>query len=422
MKKIINLVLLFFLVFGFKLPFLNSTYLAGSIAFILILFKQGRGDYFIRLFKNKYIFKLLVLTFLMAPVGVLIAIFHGTYDLSLAKQVVSQLPVFISSLLVFSVIYPSLKSENELLQLILEVFLIQAIIIILAFIIPSILEIVELLQYPDNSAQASSNRNNNVYRGLSLSGDLFFGLSASFGLIYVFFTKYILDKDSLGVIDVLIGLILIIGNVFIARIGFVGLLFALILFLFYKSKHIKVHRFFKVIFVAIISIALFWILIPKDLQYVIIESVMPFAFEFIYNYLESSEIGTSSTNHLLSMYDIKLSIKTFLFGDGYFTSESGAYYMKTDSGYLRQILFGGVFYFLFMILYQLQIFSVKKFKKTCTKREKFNYNLLVTVVFCYFLTIHSKGIAIGFMRMILIISWYYFTFINIYKSKSINKV
>mgnify|MGYP005996737831 CR=1 FL=1 len=157
MQKLINIGLLFFLIFGFKLPILNSTYLAGGIAFFLLIFKQGEFSYIINLFKNKYVFNLLILTALMAPLAIIISGLHVTYDFSLAKQVASQLPVLISCLFVFSIIFPTLNNENELLQLLIEVFLIQSVIILLAFISPSVLGIVEFFQYEnDNLLDQSS--------------------------------------------------------------------------------------------------------------------------------------------------------------------------------------------------------------------------------------------------------------------------
>ena len=77
-----------------------------------------------------------------------------------------------------------------------------------------------------------------------------------------------------------------------------------------------------------------------------------FAFEAFFNYFEHGEFETSSTNTLQTMYVFPETFKTWLIGDGYFSSPGsdpyyfgklvGGYYMGTDVGYLRFIFFFGV--------------------------------------------------------------------------------
>jgi hypothetical protein len=403
---------MFCLVFGFKLPLLNSTYLAGAIAFALLVIKPQRFSVFWELIKLKYTSVLLLFSLSLAPAAIVIAVLHGTYDFSLATQLMGQFPVLICCLLVCSLIFPSIDDEEKLLKLIITIFVLQSVIIILAFALPSFMSFVQSLQYPESSLKGLGNRNNNVYRGLSISGDLFFGLSACYGLIFIFYSKYLLDKTAIRIKHVLIGLLLIAGNIFVARTGFIALVFALILMLLYKSNQSNFRMIAKILFITICIILVSWFLIPAKFQILIIEYVLPFAFEFLYNFMESNQLETSSTNVLMDMYNIPIDFNTFLFGDGYFSTSNGYYYMKTDSGYLRQILFGGIFYLFFFMIYQYKIFSTNKIRKHLNKKEKYNLLTFTIILSLYFLTIHLKGLTIGFMRMILIISWYYFTFIN----------
>src|SRR5699024_2214086 len=72
--------------------------------------------------------------------------------------------------------------------------------------------------------------------------------------------------------------------------------------------------------------------------------------EPVINLFETGELQTRSTNILWNMWFIP-DIKTILVGDGYYTSPlNSGYYMGTDVGFLRPILFYG---FLFTALYYL---------------------------------------------------------------------
>lgn len=64
-------------------------------------------------------------------------------------------------------------------------------------------------------------------------------------------------------------------------------------------------------------------------------------FEGFFNYLDTGQFVTKSTNQLSTMY-VHPSMQTFLYGDGYYTV-LGSYYMQTDVGYLRPLLFWGIF-------------------------------------------------------------------------------
>ena len=415
--RITNIFLLFCLVFGFKLPILNSTYLAGFIAFLIIIITPGRFKVLLNFISKKYVLSLILLTFLIVVVNILIAFFHGSYDFSIAKQMIGNLPVLVCSIFVFVVIFPTMTREKDIIKIIIDIFVIQSMVIISAFLFPSILEIVEMFQY-SNSIIGAGNRSNNIFRGFSISGDLFFGLSACYGFVFIFLSKYLLNEKKINFLHVLLLLLIIAANVFIARTGFIGLFFALLLGVFYKSSMSKFKKAKKIVFLISLILLTSWSLAPNRYKEIILNNVLPFAFEFLYSYSNKNQLETSSSNHLLEMYDVQISTKTFLFGDGLFTDSSGHYYRKTDSGYLRQILFGGIFYLGFMIFYQLKIFSYSNVKKRLNKTEKYNLNLFVCFLFIYLLILHIKGLTIGYMRIILIVSWCYFSFINYNKNSS----
>lgn len=68
-----------------------------------------------------------------------------------------------------------------------------------------------------------------------------------------------------------------------------------------------------------------------------------YAFEGFFNYAETGEWETSSTNRLKNMVVWPDNSKTWLIGDGYFDNpEGGGFYKHTDVGYLRLIFYCGL--------------------------------------------------------------------------------
>ena len=90
-----------------------------------------------------------------------------------------------------------------------------------------------------------------------------------------------------------------------------------------------------------------------------------------FNFFENGSIGTSSSEVLQTMY-FQVSEKTFFLGDGYWINPNGfGYYMGTDAGYMRHILYYGLFPSLF--LYLLYIYGFYKIACFYQKHLIINY-------------------------------------------------
>lgn len=77
--------------------------------------------------------------------------------------------------------------------------------------------------------------------------------------------------------------------------------------------------------------------------------------EIFYSLIEKGEIVTSSTNQNLEMIILPNSFEEYIYGVGHFfnTEEgfSSGYYMNTDLGWIRLLLFGGIFFVvLFLVI------------------------------------------------------------------------
>ena len=129
-------------------------------------------------------------------------------------------------------------------------------------------------------------------------------------------------------------------------------------------------------------------------MYFAIPEIQPFIdwlLEPILNYFKNGKIESASTNSLGKMYEnFSPSDKTLLLGDGYWLGLDGSgYYGKTDVGFMRNILYGGVFYtlllyFLIVIFLFFLFFNLKQNK---TKGAGF----LTFVMFIQFMLFELKG-------------------------------
>lgn len=187
----------------------------------------------------------------------------------------------------------------------------------------------------------------------------------------------------------------------------VGILIGFIFYIFSSDGLVrKVIKMFSVPLAAIFLCVLAVILVPSfwDLM---VEKVFPFAFEFYYAYEQYGQLETRSTNTLMEMWDVVLMYKSwesFVFGDGYFTDPmTGRFYMGVDAGILRNILFGGVAWWLTMIFYQLFSSGVG----FVGGRKFLDSRLFVACLTAYCVILEVKAMTVGFNKFVFLAVAFY---------------
>jgi hypothetical protein len=160
------------------------------------------------------------------------------------------------------------------------------------------------------------------------------------------FLLYILSFIIIGVI----------GNM-IARTTLIGISISIIYILFISNTQIKIISssylrtlkwFICMMVVSIPLIVYFYNTVPQ------VHKNIRFGFEGFFSLVEKGKWEVSSTDKLKTMYVYPDNMKTWMIGDGYFSSprddpyyvgplnKIGGYYMGTDVGYLRFIFYFGV--------------------------------------------------------------------------------
>lgn len=115
-----------------------------------------------------------------------------------------------------------------------------------------------------------------------------------------------------------------------------------------------------------------------------------FAFEAFFNWAESGELRTNSTDILKDMYRFPDTVKTWIIGDGYFADPHrtdpyftgisySAFYMGIDAGYLRFIYYFGVIGLATFIIYFFKV-AKKCIDNSCGYKVMFIFLLFVNFI------------------------------------------
>lgn len=400
------------LYFGFQLYGINTRYLVTALLFLtcmLVTRYRRRCLTFLSKTPARYVniifaYNVITLFWTLLLLEFDFGMFIGTF----------RLVVISLDMIMLWAILPRIYRPYHL-QLMVSIFILQSIIIFLAFLSPSFLDIIRTFQYDNIMEVADQYLDHGTFRGLALSGDQFYGLTASFGLISIIVMKLYVDTSRHLWIGVFI--ILFAANMFVGRTGFVGFA-AAFAYLFVCKNNGRFKLILKVCLFTILTIGVIYLLLPQTIKDILDESVFAYAFQIFYNYNDSGSFSTSSSDRVAEMWQLDISFLTMLVGDGRVTNANGSYYGNVDVGYLRQILYGGIFYLLLSIYMTYKILMNYKniyihrgFRiKINVSRYKFEI-----IVFLYLLVTHAKGLSFMYCPEIMMIILYYFYHQN-YKS------
>ena len=387
-KTIFHVVLVFFLVFSFRIPFVyNSAILAF---FISMPFCILRLDFYTQTLRRDLLL-LLSLFFLIVFTTVFVIILHSTYDFGKLNALASQFVVIFACLpSAYIIARSSRNKENKLLyisKIISICFYLQSFIVIFSLFSYDFWSFIKLFQASD---QADIYEKYQGVRGLSLAGGQFFSLSSVFVLGQLFIAYYLLNKNKVSYFDVILFIMVFFCGLTAGRTSALGGVIAISYWLLSWDRSNSRVIFTKLFVVSILSslmiVPLLKILGKYDF---VIDIFIPFALEFLVNYLEGDGLSTSSSNVLFSMYH-DLSLDVIILGLGRYIGADGAPFMHSDPGYMRNIYLYGLFFSMpIFIFFFFNIHSILKF---------YRYNVdkifIYFLVGCFFL-LHVKGEVIS---------------------------
>ncbi len=405
-----NVAIVFCYIFSFYIagPITSSLLAAFFLTIYLFLFPTKQRWMF-QNFKHIFAIKILLIQLFIIGIAFLYSYTHLTFDLSYAKVMFGQTIHLIAGIVIVTYLkYQRHFDELKIEKTIVTAFFIQSIIQIIALGMPSFATLLTHFNRAEDLQEGYGG-----VRGLALAAGSGWSLGLSYGLTYIIFTKrYLLQKIHTKTI--IIGIILLIGTFFAGRTGFVGAGLGILLFFLSKEQKTssKFSLVFKILFLIIIFCGIFYLLFPTLADFVI-DNVLPFAFEPFYKLYYGEGFSTGSTNKLGEMWQVPISLKEILIGDGLFTDPTwGYYYKRTDVGILRNLLYWGVVGYLIIIAYQLFLIHPIKHVKTISVISPRSMHLYKHMIIIYLFALEFKAMTVGFNKMtfsiIFLVSYFYF--------------
>ncbi|SEV80002.1 Membrane protein [[Haemophilus] ducreyi] len=267
---------------------------------------------------------------------------HGTQDISVLLMYVKSLILFIFGIAIYNVFY-RMNSQANQAKLVDDLkigVLIQAIMGVLALTGISIF-IDMALGTNANYFLPRFQGSEQEYRLYNITSSAFFQLSAFYLVLLHFLLAYNAKHNSIPTIFIF--LMLFIGLIS-GRTFFVFSLFSV---LFYFK-----WRYYNYVLLFILAVVSFAYFLPEN-KYV------GHALEPVVNlFSQKIQEFSSSTTNLVQNHLFIPNLKQLMIGDGYYFTEDGRYYGGSDSGFIRQALYGGMGYILLCFLFT--VYFVKR--------------------------------------------------------------
>jgi hypothetical protein len=221
---------------------------------------------------------------------------------------------------------------------------INALFVLLMFMFDGLrAQMLDILNYKEGAKKIAGTR----------SFDLSMGGSALASIVFsIIFIQGVLLKRHINKTLINIGLIIIfIATLLTGRTGLVIIIISLIICIIDAAFKINLSRFYRkniksmvvtslTIVVLVMSFSYF---MPENAKVRMQETILPWAFEFYYSYLENGDLDTHSTDVIFNkMYFLPNNSKDIIFGTSNMGRSDNLNYIPSDVGYIRIIFAVGI--------------------------------------------------------------------------------
>jgi hypothetical protein len=340
----------------------------------------------------------------MSFITFFITIAHGEYSTLYMKRFLVMFQMLFTLIYTLPILIKDEASAfEEASSLICYAFALQGLIHIIGFSIPSVGDFMVEMQ-PIEIQNKVENSGVDRFRLYALTGSIFFELPAAYGVASVlFFRLQLIDNQKYisGLKSYIICFLLIAGISLSGRTGFVGFFLGLFLYVFYRFGRINnfIKNTWKLAIASILLLGFFYFTLPSKIQNALTEEVFPFAFEAYYNYVDEGSVSTASTDVLEDYHYYPLDTRTWLVGEGVVADESR--YHGSDAGYMNNLIFGGIPFFICLFIYQCLYFNrpLSISKRNGTPDGRMDYFCFL-ILFAYILVLNYKSSSLGTLHIV----------------------
>lgn len=379
-NKIELILILFCYIFSFTIIGLITSSLFIAI-YCFRIYNKNYSKIFNSLLFSTYSNKMFKIMGVLLILSLFYPLIHLSLDFYFTKIFLLLMTQFLLGIVVWSYIcFKGFCHNSTTLYFSISIaFVIQSIIQSIVSFSPSLLPII----YHFNNAQAINESYTQLFgsgvRGVAMANGTGFSLSLAYGIAFITFIKYTLNRGG-SLWSMLIGVLLIIGIFYAGRSGFLGVVIG---FSYYylspqgPSFTAKICNFFKILLGVTILLLIVYICLPNFSTH-IIKNVLPFAFEPLYNLINNNSFESASTNDLGNMWQTPVTDKEILLGTGcYFEPGYGYYYKRVDIGLFKNIFFWGAIGYIFIVIFQfIQLYPLLQ-KRTPLQDRLFFFSILI---------------------------------------------
>lgn len=416
-KKIIFIIINMLIIFSpnFKI-FPKWTWIVAGMGIVLLFNEKFREQIGVKRKSNVIIISLLFIAIL---ISILIPIIYRTYDFSYFPLLVGMMLAMLRGLVIvyiFICFFKEKANVNEYIKMFIDSAILYVVFTLLLILIPGFKEFwYESIIYPIPVEFPE-------YYPYRIGIDGFAGFaSAIIFSIATLFTAYriMISKTSKEFTFYFLRFIfIIIGDLLYGRITLVAVGLSVLMIIFFTKNKKNVVMFLSTTIALIITTIPILFKVAQNNP--VLQHWVNWAFEIFINFFKTGSFTSYSSSHLLNDMIFIPNVKTLIFGDGLFTV-AGRYYMSTDVGYLRTILFFGIIGAIFN--YGVLILIIKKIRDNFNNIKNSEAKILVVFLTINFLILEIKGQSFHIFSYCLIPIYFisFFDYKNLFLSKNKNK-
>lgn len=379
---------------------MNSGIIVGAVFFSFFLLQLlVRLNLEKKIVINKYLAAMFGSLTILIAYSFLIAILTGSKDFQVFKNYLSFLFFYIPGAFGIVMLLKKYFTAADAIKVFILATVMQSIIMVAMLVNPAIKDFFFAL-LKDTDARMRQNQISGGFRflGLALGGSWDLSIVQSLGIM----SLALLIKTGqykINIKTVLFFLILTISTFLAGRTGIFGILLSLLLLIIpVKRSEVPLYKISKfIVFLCLVTVPLFYFIrgrIPDKVADILQSKFVPWAIEMFQND-NGTVLETRSSNDLKTMYFMPAT-NTILLGDGYYKNQQDAnrYYMDTDAGYMRHILFYGIPGTLLQLCFYLLLFY-QMYKFSNVLQPYLAAQLFVVFLSIYFFISHIKGDLLG---------------------------
>lgn len=375
-KNVLAFILLFLTVFDLKIiGSIGSANITSIICILIILISPRPNIYanflsLIGCFKYFLSFYLFILSYILFR-----TISSGAEEIAYLLTTLKSTSGLISIFLYLIVFF-----DNRILERMFNVFVLNAIFCLFFGTFPEFKFLIRFFQYGiENNLLIGSNE----YRNAFLAGSGYFGISSLYSLFFVILVYFLFKEKT--ILNYIKAILFMFAGIMAGRIALISFFITGIFYFIFK-------RNFNVLFLFLFFIGFGWFILNN---FQVFEQANLWVSDL---FLRDDVTENNSVNHYITTMLFLPEGFTLYWGDGKYDN----YYGGSDIGYVRNILFGGLFYLLLII--------VALFLSIC----KVKYRLVLLIMIFISLFLHMKGVFIfnnpGFFPVFISCVFYFYRF------------